>query len=45
MMRVATAYTLLRPFTSEALESVDGPGDEDWLCGAGSGKELALTTK
>ncbi|CAM9431399.1 unnamed protein product [Ectocarpus sp. 12 AP-2014] len=43
MMRVATAFTLLRPFMADALEA--NATDGDWLCGAGDGPELSLSPK
>ncbi|CAN0447180.1 unnamed protein product, partial [Ectocarpus sp. 8 AP-2014] len=42
-MRVATAFTLLRPFMPDALEA--NATDGDWLCGAGDGPELSLSPK
>ena len=44
MMRVATAFALLRPFMPDALEAADA-GERDWLCGAGEGPELPLSPK
>lgn len=44
MMRVATAFTLLRPFMPDALDA-DPTERENWLCGAGEGPELALSPK
>ncbi|CAN0067977.1 unnamed protein product [Scytosiphon promiscuus] len=43
MMRVATAFMLLRPFMPDALEA--SAAGTDWLCGAGDGPELTLSPK
>lgn len=43
MMRVATAFTLLRPFMPDALEA--NAAERDWLCGAGEGPEMPLSPK
>eukprot|EP00752_Nemacystus_decipiens_P011248 g9996.t1 len=43
MMRVATAFALLRPFMPDALEA--SATERDWLCGAGEGPELPLSPK
>lgn len=43
MMRVATAFMLLRPFMPDALEA--NAAGTDWLCGAGDGPELSLLPK
>lgn len=42
-MKVATAFTLLRPFMADAFEA--DAGDADWLCGAGQGQELPLSPR
>ena len=48
MMRVATAFMLLRPFMPDVLEAMTNEemqGRGQWLCGAGEGPELVLTPK
>ncbi|CAM9882784.1 unnamed protein product, partial [Laminaria digitata] len=42
-MKVATAFTLLRPFMEDAFQAEEG--DAGWLCGAGQGQELPLSPK